>query len=662
MSDPAYEETEKIIKKIEQRINREYQQAINEIDETLEDYMDRFYKKDQIWQKYVNAVKNTDPAEYKKRLEEYKKWKLSQIAVGQLWEERKQTVAEDLENTYKIAQSIAQSYMPEVYAINHNYGTYDIETQTGKDTGYKLLDGQTVFRLAYGDYLVDAGISFSLYDHMTIERLIRDNPAMLPPPGTRISEKIANGEAFLWNRQKLQSVMMQSILQGESVPEIASRLAETVGDSDRKAAIRNARTMATGAQNAGRVDSYKRALAMGIKVKQQWLAVHDGRTRHSHRQVDYEIRPVGEEFSNGCLYPGDPSAPASEIYNCFTGDVCVSADCEIIRSYKHKYKGVLISIETAGGVKFTCTPNHPILTPCGWVGAGFLNEGDNILVTSIRDVKFSGVNPHINHAFTRFDALHELFTKTGGKRTRSLSVNFHGDRPTTDVEIITQKRFLRGDRNTSFFKSINKILFKNPDKSFMSHCPFMEHFRRICKTPFSLICSFSKSLALFGRGLSHSVIHSFRTITGLDTSVSKHSINNLPATSMLNGKLLDGFSGIVLADNIVNINKIPGCTHVYNLQTEKGYYFVSSSITNNEQKYNGNMVAIAKNCRCTLGGVVDGLTSEADKLQDYSAIGGDYEAWKAGHASYSNPIDQPEKIAAAIRGSYINKYRRMARG
>lgn len=382
MSDPAHEETEKIIKEIEKRINREYQLAMEEIDETLEDYMDRFYKKDKIWQKYVNAVKNTDPVEYKKRLEEYKKWKLSQIAVGKLWEERKQTIAEDLQNTYKIAQSIAQSYMPEVYAINHNYGVYDIETQTGKDTGYRLLDGQTVFRMAYGDYLVDAGISFSLYDHMTIERLLKENPDMLPPPGTKISEKIANGEAVLWNKQKLQSVMMQAILQGESIPEIASRLAKEVGDSDRKAAIRNARTMATGAQNAGRVDSYKRALAMGIKVKQQWLATHDGRTRHSHRQVDYEIRPVGEEFSNGCLYPGDPSAPASEIYNC----------------------------------------------------------------------------------------------------------------------------------------------------------------------------------------------------------------------------------------------------------------------------------------RCTLGGVVDGLTSQADKLQDYSAIGGDYEKWKAGHPTYSNPIDQPEKIAAAIRESYINQYIRMARG
>ncbi len=50
---------------------------------------------------------------------------------------------------------------------------------------------------------------------------------------------------------------------------MATRLANSVGEQNRKAAIRNVRTMATGVQNAGRVDSYDRAKKMGIKAKKQ---------------------------------------------------------------------------------------------------------------------------------------------------------------------------------------------------------------------------------------------------------------------------------------------------------------------------------------------------------------------------------------------------------
>lgn len=292
MPDIAHEETEKIIKAIEQRLNKEYAQAEKEVAAKLDDYLERFKKKDETWVAWVNDVKDSDPKEYKKRKSEYKKWRTSQIAVGKRWKELKQTLAEDLHNVNAIARSIATEYMPEVYALNHNFGTYTVESMAMKDTSY------------------------TLYDKFTVERLMRDNPQLLPDPGRDLTKRIYAGLDVRWNRQQIQSVMMQGILQGESIPELATRLADIVGEKNRKAAIRNARTMATGAQNAGRIDSYKRAERLGIKMKQQWLATLDNRTRHSHRLLDHEIQPVGEKFSNGCRFPGDPDAPAAEVYNC----------------------------------------------------------------------------------------------------------------------------------------------------------------------------------------------------------------------------------------------------------------------------------------------------------------------------------------------------------
>lgn len=294
MSDPAHNETESLLKALEKRINEEFSRAIKEVHAKVDDYLKRYKKKDETWREWISKAE--DRTEKKKRENDYKKWRTSQIAVGKRWKEMRETLAQDFHNADEIARSITNGYMPEVYALNHNYGTYTVESGSMKDTSY------------------------TLYDRQSVERIFRDNPDMLPPPGKALAEKIQEGldagKDIRWNKQQIQSVMIQGILQGDSIPKLAKRLSTTVGDSDRKAAIRNARTMTTGAQNAGRVDSYIRAEKMGIKMMQQWLATHDNRTRHSHRQIDYETRPVGEEFSNKCKFPGDPEGPAWEVYNC----------------------------------------------------------------------------------------------------------------------------------------------------------------------------------------------------------------------------------------------------------------------------------------------------------------------------------------------------------
>lgn len=47
-----------------------------------------------------------------------------------------------------------------------------------------------------------------------------------------------------------------------------------------------------------------------------WHAAHDTRTRKSHLNVDEEIVPINEKFSNGLMYPGDKSGPIEEWVNC----------------------------------------------------------------------------------------------------------------------------------------------------------------------------------------------------------------------------------------------------------------------------------------------------------------------------------------------------------
>lgn len=63
-------------------------------------------------------------------------------------------------------------------------------------------------------------------------------------------------------------------------------------------------------------DAQHAAKGKGADIVKQWDAVLDGRTRDSHRRVDGEIRELDEKFSNGLMFPGDPSGSAAEVINC----------------------------------------------------------------------------------------------------------------------------------------------------------------------------------------------------------------------------------------------------------------------------------------------------------------------------------------------------------
>ena len=281
-ADPAHQETDKEIAGLEKKIKSVYRQAEKNATEKFNTYMAKFKVKDEAHKSDVASGKWTQ--------EQYDNWRRNQLLYADNLSTIRDTIAKDLHNADKIATQMVRDKQVDVYALNHNYGTYEIEHGLGIDTSY------------------------SLYDHDTVERLIKDNPQLLPKPSAKKQREI-DAKDIAWNKEKLSSAFTASILSGDSIPKMAQKISE-VAEMDHHAAIRNARTMCTGAENAGRINSYERAKGMGIKMKQEWMATLDSRTRDSHRMVDGEIIEVGKKFSNGCRFPGDPEAPAREVYNC----------------------------------------------------------------------------------------------------------------------------------------------------------------------------------------------------------------------------------------------------------------------------------------------------------------------------------------------------------
>ena len=127
MADRGHELTDEKIKKMEEELRKEYTQAAAEIENKLKDYMDRFTKKDAIWQKWVQEGKKTP--------EDYAKWRTGQMAVGKRWEKMKDSIADDLLHVNDIATGIVTGQMPEIFATNANYAIYSVESDAGIDTG-----------------------------------------------------------------------------------------------------------------------------------------------------------------------------------------------------------------------------------------------------------------------------------------------------------------------------------------------------------------------------------------------------------------------------------------------------------------------------------------------------------------------------------------------
>ena len=176
--------------------------------------------------------------------------------------------------------------MPEVYALNYNALA-------------ETVDGV-------------GGYSFTLTDRDTVKHLATTDKSLLP------FRELDPAKDIPWNMKKINSQVLQGIIQGESIPNISKRIMN-VQEMNKDAAIRSARTIVTGAENKGRQDSYERATADGIIIKREWIATNDARTRDWHTELDGQLADVDEYFENAIgliKYPGDPSADGANVYNC----------------------------------------------------------------------------------------------------------------------------------------------------------------------------------------------------------------------------------------------------------------------------------------------------------------------------------------------------------
>ncbi len=299
MADKAHLLTDKKLEQMEKRLSAIYSEAQGDIRRKANEYFAKFEKSDAEKRELIKQGKLTD--------KEYQQWRQNKIMYGKRFTAMKEDVAKQLLNVNQTSTAYINGELPEIYALNYN---------ALADT----VDGV-------------GGYSFTLVDRDTVKNLAMADKSLLP------FRELDPAKDIPWNMKAINSEVLQGIIQGESIPDMSNRIfgeimktSKTEGLTDkelgallkrnRNASIRSARTIVTGAENKGRMDSYKKAEEDGIIQQKEWLSSNQpGRTRHWHLPGSFKslIVDIDEPFENEfgeIMYPGDPSADPANTYNC----------------------------------------------------------------------------------------------------------------------------------------------------------------------------------------------------------------------------------------------------------------------------------------------------------------------------------------------------------
>ena len=277
--DKAHKATDKRLEVMERELAAIYREAQKGISDKAAAYFDQFIKQDEKKKALVADGKLSE--------DEYLQWRKNKILYSKRFVTLQGQITGELARVNQTAAAYINDQLPDVYALNYNY--------VGK-----------------GVQRAVKGYSFTLIDANTVKRLATKTDGLLP------ERKVDVPKDKLWNAKKMRSQVLQGILQGESMDKIADRM-QTVTDMNGVSAIRNARTMVTGAENAGRIDMMHKAATDGVIMRKRWIATTDSRTRDWHRDLDGKEVDMDEPFQNDfgdIMFPGDPTADGANVYNC----------------------------------------------------------------------------------------------------------------------------------------------------------------------------------------------------------------------------------------------------------------------------------------------------------------------------------------------------------
>ncbi|MDX3582530.1 phage minor capsid protein [Streptomyces europaeiscabiei] len=286
--------------------------------------------------------------------------------------------------------------------------------------------------------------------------------------------------------------------------------------------------------------------------------------------------------------------------NCFPGDVLVSAPSGVRAADARWYEGDLVVIHTASGDELPVTPNHPVLTPEGWVPAGKLQVGQSVLRHDGHVEPVDRMGPDDQQVPARisdvFDALRESST-VAPIRVPPTAEQFHGDGLGSDVEVVLTDRLLRDGLNPELVHVTGEeelLLGGVGSGALLADGPPLQVIGGAGHPAYGGVCARHLSGAPLG---GHSGPLAGLGLAAADGGpmLDDPSADAGLADAEGGRQLVLALAGSVAADQIVDLRRREFAGHVYNLQTGDGWYVAGGLVVHN--------------CRHSLSAYLPGVTT-----------------------------------------------------
>lgn len=221
--------------------------------------------------------------------------------------------------------------------------------------------------------------------------------------------------------QTVRDTLLDGVARGINPNDLARALSQAT-ELPLQRAMTVARTETMRAYRSASLASYQEN--DDILAGWTWIAAHDSRTCNACISLSGTDFPLSVQFM--------PSHP-----RCLTGDIRVQAQ-GVKAVSKRWYSGRLIEIETMRGHRLTVTPNHPLLTPEGWIAAGLLHEGDDLFSSDGKQWTLIG-DDNDEHVPPRVEEIANALSMASGVvavEVPSATPHFHGDGMEGEIEIV----------------------------------------------------------------------------------------------------------------------------------------------------------------------------------------------------------------------------------
>lgn len=381
-------------------------------------------------------------------------------------------------------------------------------------------------------------------------------------------------------KKDMAQILTAGMANGQGPIEIARQMTAQLGIEKRRAE-RIARTEINNAHTNARMDQALDAQQnLGLDSREMHISALSPTTRQTHRDRHGTLHTVQAQR--------DWWSRDGNRVNCYLPGTRVRG--EFVAGSKGHYRGDVINIVTAAGRNLTVTPNHPVLTPGGLVPARHVHEGDDLITypVDLEDSTRVGAlddqhgDAEIEHVFA------SLLEVGHTVRLGVAAVDFHGDGAffDEDIDVVRAEGFLTVGLDAELRQTLDGLKLEHTD-SVLTHAggSVDAHLPTVNLTAPSFVSRGSESLAVLGRSGDHPQMGGVTHCASVDPALSQYTGHDGTTDTKRLGDRLFGNAGPVLVDNVVSVQVLQWCGHVYDLE-EKSGLMVANGV-------------IASNCKCS---------------------------------------------------------------